>query len=65
MTLLAPHPAATAPQDGRVIRGWFRDEREPSAAFQAVSWAEDRACWVNLLGEPVPDSLQLEGWGPE
>jgi len=65
MTLLARQPAATAPRDGRVIRGWFLHANEAGADVHAVSWECDLACWVNLIGEPVPDHLQLAGWGPE
>ena len=65
MTIVASNPAATAPRDGRVIRGWFRHADEAGAGVHAVSWDADRACWVNLVGEPVPDHLRLEAWGPE
>ena len=65
MTLIAQQPASTAPRDGRVIRGWFWHVDEAGADVHAVSWDVARACWVDLLGEPVPDHLQLRAWGPE
>ena len=42
--MVAPHPAETAPKDGRVIRGWFRFDG--GAPVIAVSWDEERATWV-------------------
>lgn len=54
-TMIAPYPAETAPTDGRVIRGWFRFEG--GAQLIAVSWDAERADWVDLNGEPVPEAL--------
>jgi hypothetical protein len=65
MTLIGPQPPATAPQDGRVIRGWFWNLNEAGADVHAVSWEAGRARWVNLLGEAVPDHLQLAGWASQ
>lgn len=59
--MLSPHPAETAPKDGRVVRGWFRIEG--GALLIAVSWAPDRSTWVTLTGEPVPTGAKLESWG--
>lgn len=58
--MIAPHPAETAPKDGRVIRGWFRFDG--GAELIAVSWNKERAAWVNLVGEPV-DKGALKNWG--
>lgn len=57
---LAPHPAETAPQDGRVIRGWFKIEG--GAMMIAVSWSPETG-WVDLNGDPVPDGALLKNWG--
>jgi hypothetical protein len=61
--VIAPHPAETAPKDGRVIRGWFRCGR--GARLVAVSWRDDLSAWVNLLGEPVPNEEVLKNWGED
>ena len=58
--MIAPHPAETAPKDGRVIRGWFRFDG--GAHLIAVSWDLERSTWVNLLGEPVAKGV-LKNWG--
>jgi hypothetical protein len=59
--MIAPHPAETAPKDGRVIRGWFRFDG--GAQLIAVSWDLEHAAWVNLIGEPVPNNATLKNWG--
>lgn len=61
--MIAPHPAETAPKDGRVIRGWFRFEG--GAQLIAVSWDRDRSVWVNLAGESVPQGAVLKNWGAD
>ena len=58
--MIAPHPAETAPKDGRVIRGWFRFDG--GAQLIAVSWDLERSAWINLLGEPVLKGV-LKNWG--
>lgn len=57
--MLADQPPETAPDDGRVIRGWFR--WPGGAGFIAVSWSNGR--WVDLHGEPVPEGYRLTNWG--
>jgi hypothetical protein len=59
--MIAPHPAETAPKDGRVIRGWFRFEG--GARLVAVSWCGERSSWVDLLGKPLPKGEVLKNWG--
>lgn len=59
--MIAPHPAETAPKDGRVIRGWFRIEG--GARLVAVSWCRERSTWVDLLGAPLPKAEVLKNWG--
>ena len=61
--MIAPHPADTAPKDGRFIRGWFRFAR--GARWVAVSWSLERQMWVDLLGEPIPPSEVLKNWGED
>ncbi len=61
--MIAPHPAETAPKDGRVIRGWFRFDG--GAQLIAVSWDVARIEWVNLAGEPVPKGATLQAWGAD
>lgn len=61
--MLAPHPADTAPKDGRVIRGWF--SFEGGARMVAVNWCPDRSTWVDLLGNPIPEGEVLKNWGNE
>ena len=61
--MIAPHPAETAPKDGRVIRGWFRFEG--GAQLIAVSGDPDRSGWVNLAGESVPQGAVLKNWGAD
>jgi len=61
--MIAPHPAETAPKDGRVIRGWFRFEG--GAQLIAVSWDAEQAGWVDLTGEPVPQGAVLKNWGAD
>ncbi len=56
--MIAPHPAETAPKDGRVIRGWFRFDG--GAQLIAVSWHREHAAWVNLIGKPVPKGTLLK-----
>ncbi|WP_426030852.1 hypothetical protein [Caulobacter sp. DWP3-1-3b2] len=58
--MIAPHPAETAPKDGRVIRGWFRFDG--GAQLIAVSWDARQSAWVNLVGELVPNGV-LKNWG--
>jgi hypothetical protein len=61
--MIAPHPAETAPKDGRVIRGWFRFDG--GAQLIAVSWDRNRSTWVNLTGEPVSERATLKNWGED
>ena len=61
--MIAPHPAETAPKDGRVIRGWFRFEG--GAQLIAVSWDRERSAWITLTGEPVSKAAQLKNWGED
>ena len=58
--MIAPHPAETAPKDGR---GWFKFDG--GAQLIAVSWNGDREAWVNLTGEPVPETVILKNWGAD
>lgn len=62
-SMIAPHPAETAPKDGRVIRGWFRFEG--GAQMIAVSWDRERETWVTLTGDPVAPHLKLGNWGED
>jgi hypothetical protein len=61
--MIAPHPAETAPKDGRVIRGWFRFEG--GGQLIAASWNAERADWVDLTGEPVRQGAVLKNWGAD
>jgi hypothetical protein len=61
--VIAPHPAETAPKDGRVIRGWFRFDG--GARLVAVSWCLDQSAWVDLLGQPLPEGETLKNWGED
>lgn len=61
--MIAPHPAETAPKDGRVIRGWFRFEG--GARLVAVSWSPQDAAWVDLLGAPLSKGEVLKNWGED
>lgn len=61
--VIAPHPAETAPKDGRVIRGWFRFDG--GARLVAVSWRLDQSAWVDLLGQPLPEGETLKNWGED
>ncbi len=61
--MIAPHPPETAPKDGRVIRGRFRFEG--GAQLIAVSWDRERAVWVNLACQPVPQVAVLKNWGAD
>ena len=63
MNAIAPHPAETAPTDGRLIRGYFIHALEAGADFHAVLWDQAAGGWVNLLGEPVRAHLTLTAWG--
>jgi hypothetical protein len=47
------------------FRGWFWHANEAGVDVYAVSWNAGRACSVDLLGEPIPEHLQLAGWGSE
>lgn len=59
--MLADHTPDTAPNDGRVIRGWFR--WPGGAGFIAVSWSKALQRWVDLKGDPVPEGYVLAAWG--
>ena len=61
--MIAPHPADTAPKDGRVIRGWFGFEG--GARLVAVSWDPERSAWVDLLGKPISQGEVLKNWGED
>jgi hypothetical protein len=61
--MIAPHPAESAPKDGRVIRGWFRFEG--GAQLIAISWDAERSAWVNLAGEPIPEGAAFKNWGED
>jgi hypothetical protein len=61
--MVAPHPAVTAPKDGRVIRGWF--QFDGGAQLVAVSWNRELMAWVNLVGEPVRSVAVLKNWGTD
>lgn len=61
--MIAPHPAETAPKDGRVIRGWFRFDG--GAQLIAVSWDREKGVWVNLKGEAIPATVTLKAWGED
>jgi hypothetical protein len=61
--MIAPHPAETAPKDGRVIRGWFRFDG--GAQLIAVSWDRGRSAWVNLAGQLLPNGAELKNWGED
>lgn len=61
--MLAPNPAETAPQDGRVIRGWFI--WPAGAQMAAVSWSKDLGGWIDLTGEEVPAGWTLGSWAAE
>lgn len=61
--MIAPHPAETAPKDGRVIRGWFRTEG--GAQLIAVSWCQKREVWLTLKGDVVPAGVVLKTWGED
>lgn len=61
--MIAPHPAETAPTDGRVIRGWFRFKG--GAQLLAVSWDRERKIWVDLKGEPAATNGVLTNWGED
>lgn len=43
-----------------MIRGWF--EFKAGAQLIAVSWDRERRVWINLIGEPVPESAVLKAW---
>jgi hypothetical protein len=61
--MIAPHPAETAPKDGRVIRGWVTFPG--GARLVAVSWSLERSEWVDLLGKPLPKGEALKNWGAD
>ena len=61
--MIAPHPAETAPKDGRVIRGWFRFNG--GAQLIAVSWDSAHEQWVDLAGKPAAVGGVLKNWGDE
>ncbi len=61
--MIAPHPAETAPNEGRVIRGWFGSDG--GARLVAVSWNPERSAWVDLVGKPIPQGEVLKNWGED
>lgn len=61
--MITPHPAETAPKDGRVIRGWLRFDG--GAQLIAVSWDPEGATWVDLTGELVCTGAVLKNWGAD
>jgi hypothetical protein len=58
-----PHPADTVPNDGRVIRGWFRFQG--GARLVAVSWSDEKQHWIDLLGQSIPAGEVLTNWGED
>jgi hypothetical protein len=61
--IFTPHPAETAPRDGRAIRGWFRGEGDNRMI--AVAWLDEAGAWVTLTGDVVPSTLALYSWGDD
>lgn len=63
MTATASEPAATAPRDGRVIRGYF--VRELGSVVVAAAWSAERSAWVDRQGVPVAEAWRLDAWGEQ
>ncbi len=61
---LLPHPASTAPKDGRVYRGYFERPGPRGAIIIATSWTEERG-WVDLEGHEIGAEWRLSAWTPE
>jgi hypothetical protein len=63
MTMMVPHPAETAPKDGRVYRGFFERAEPRGAMFKAVSWSHRRG-WIDLEDREVGSEWRLSAWCP-
>lgn len=62
---LAPHPAETAPKDGRVIRGYFERVGSCEVRFMAAAWSVRAGWWVDLYERRLDRGWVLRSWGAD
>jgi hypothetical protein len=61
---LPAHAPETAPRDGSVFHGDFRNTNTDESTCWAVAWDRVAGAWVTRLGHVVKPAWRMESWTP-